>query len=668
MTETPKVPETKFKPSWLVGTEEEFKKLREGQLGTVGKKMAMFQETGIADTLNASQLADRAARWGEEAVEEGNEVWPELTPFFTRITARIKAMSQVTTTPSAEPENKILEDIRETLKEGGRIQKAQLQFQEKELELMRKGYKGFIQGIVKRLHVNPEQYDQALPPWFEELDPKTQQMLTNLLHINYLAAIKRDTGMVTLDNWTNTGGLRIEDEALDEMQRNMPGFRIALATFVNDIFEAGRDVDHLVISGSPKEGKNAATGGYAFVGSEKDLNKYKEKVAANLENYFLSVGKKFYEAHKSDIEKIIKANRGDLLENYFMQHATADERAFFEAKKFRVEVRDLAEVAVAAVDNLFFAGGAYDSGDEQRMITPGDANVYSEQIRAFFMPGIKGEAKWLLTKTSTEIAERKEKEGVGEEDFGGILGAWILENAAINRDGFRDKLQLNTVRLIPDRLYYSLFDHEYFAKDTGNQYAKKSIAQALIWSTKVAVPNATGLWDFRDGENEIPWLDLPYELLGDYADGRSAAIKIFKHLTSGKPEDILDNNGLVNAFIKARKDPLANKIFRDEDLLVSCFAMRASPPGLTRGISEMVLMVPENLYDLQVYNITLDDRFYDGMPDGTRERILRRLHARDLKDTGLRNFLTRLGSGGVIDERRRLREKATKNLTRKRKR
>src|SRR5437667_9475961 len=102
-------------------------------------------------------------------------------------------------------------------------------------------------------------------------------------------------------------------------------------------------------------------------------------------------------------------------------------------------------------------------------------------------------------------------------------------------------------------------DHERFKKEY-TAFSDMSLAEALIHTDKVHV--AGDLWDFRNGDAEIDFSELsPTELLGDYTDTRGAAIKIFKHITVGKTEDVLDNNGLINALIKARKDTLVNNIF-----------------------------------------------------------------------------------------------------------
>lgn len=91
-----------FIPSGLIETEADFNKLRSGQLGTTGKRIAMLHKTGGFDSYRADQLAERSATWGDEAVDEGMvgegddevEVWVALTPYFVRINDRVRELDQ----------------------------------------------------------------------------------------------------------------------------------------------------------------------------------------------------------------------------------------------------------------------------------------------------------------------------------------------------------------------------------------------------------------------------------------------------------------------------------------------------------------------------------------------------------------------------------------------
>lgn len=89
-----------FQPSWLIHTNDEFKKLREGELGTVGRYIAILHLGGGVDHISLNDLSTRAITWGEQAVEEGDDVWPELVPYLVRMRNRIKNMSEEA--PSAQ--------------------------------------------------------------------------------------------------------------------------------------------------------------------------------------------------------------------------------------------------------------------------------------------------------------------------------------------------------------------------------------------------------------------------------------------------------------------------------------------------------------------------------------------------------------------------------------
>jgi len=477
-----------------------------------------------------------------------------------------------------------------------------LEYQREEVALMKKGYKGFIQGESVRAHVNPEQYDQALPPWFESLSPAEQGMLRLRLNINYLAAVKRDTAMESFDDWIGLKGLRVERRALADMWKDMPGFRIVLATMVHDTFiekdDKGRLEDHLVISGIPDE--KTPTGGYSRVGSEERLNKYKADLIAGIAEYL----------HLNDGERVMLLQQRD-----------------------HVDVKDIATAAVSANDNLFFALGSFDSADEKRKISPGDANVYSEQVRTLFMPGVKGKAKWLL---ETEVKEKKEKAdlGVADEDFGGSLGWWIRDNIRHNRHGFAERVKNGQIRLIPERMFFSALDMTCFDKD----YRYKTLAQALLRAPKKDLGN--GLWDFEEDAIDINQLHT-FELLGNYADPRSAAVRLYKHLTGNKEEDRSSMDQIINALTKLRKDILPSfltKWYRDEWLIIALIVNAASPAGLVRGTDQLLLDIPELTYDSIVYNSLADNRIFEGMRRDFRKTLLAILHARDVAKFGSELF------------------------------
>ncbi len=546
--------------------------------------------------------------------------WVKFGPLINEEVRRLEP----TTTHKDNPG--INDRIAQALEESARYQEEQLEGQRQQLELMMRGYNGVILSVEERSAINPESFFQSVPPWFEKLSKQEKAMIKNMLHVNYLAATKRDNA----DGWLGEiKGLRIERDALENMKRYQPGFRNGFVTMLHDIFK--QEGETFVISGTKGDRSKgiAPTEGYAILESETSLNAYKANKVAEL-TAFLS--------------------RNPDAINY--------------SRNMRVSVKDIATVAISNADNLFFGTGAYDSADEIRGLSAGDANVCSEAVRIFYKPGQKGESKWLLDKRD---------KGTGQEDFGGVLGGWMRENALANRvgylksdetvlkKGFREELKDNDIELIPDRLFYSMMDHERFQDIPGLAYKDKTIAEVVLNAPKQEV--ARGIWDFIEGNDALDFSKLAAtDIYGDYTDTRGGAIKIFKHITASKSEDMLDTNGVINALIKARKDPLVNKIFRNEDLMTACIIMTARPPGLLRGIPQMLLNVPENLYDFWAYNITNDIRLFDGMEPGFRTRFLMRINANDKSDTSAKNIVQNIGRGGMIDKRRILRDKANQNL------
>ena len=59
-------------------------------------------------------------------------------------------------------------------------------------------------------------------------------MIRTRMHINYMAAIKRDSGMTNLEAVTGIEGLRFEKEDLANMVEEMPGFRVVMATMLQE--------------------------------------------------------------------------------------------------------------------------------------------------------------------------------------------------------------------------------------------------------------------------------------------------------------------------------------------------------------------------------------------------------------------------------------------------
>jgi hypothetical protein len=495
-----------------------------------------------------------------------------------------------------------------------------LELQRQSIELMRRGYKSFIQGERVRAHVNPERFDQELPPWFEELGDIEQGILRTRLWINYMASVKRDFGMIDLDKVVGMTGLRYERKDLANMWERMPGFRVAMATMMHDIFKRGED--HFVISGTPRKVEEdgtviEATGGYGIMGDVKDFEAYKEGLIRKIENYF---GR--------------DPTRRRELEN-----------------RYKVSAGLLATAAVSSVDNLLFATGAYDSADEIRKISLGASNMYSEQIRAFYQPGRRGKEKWSFPRGSAFAP------GATELIWGGPLGQWMSENVVNNRNGFGDRVRDEQIGYMPFRLFYSLMDHTYFGSDRDT-----NLSSALVNQGKRRVDQ--DLYDYRRGRQAVDWSDLlPDEFYGAYADLQSSAVKIYKHLASRKTDDRMDTPTLVDALAKVRKDATCVKhgVFLNEDFMVAAIGLVASPGGFVLGIPEILLDLPNQSYDMRVHIALSDERIFEGMPSGFKSRLYGRLHAKDLDSW--RGYISSIfGADSFVGDRGKLRKQAEENI------
>jgi len=522
------------------------------------------------------------------------------------------------------------------------------EIQEKEFyDRSQQTYDGFVSAEQNRARLNPEMFDVNLPYWYKILSPEAKQMLRTRINITNLAKHTEDYGMTDLDQVVGVIGIRIEREAIDYMWKEMPGFRIAMATIVHDVFEPGED--HLVISKK----------GYALI---EHFNEYRTGLINALKDY-------------------LKKHGNGRLDNYLI---ASDKDKYEEA----------AIAAVSAADNFLYAGGAYFSGDEERAVV--NTKVWTEQPRAFFMPGVKAEVKFYKNRLG-KAAGRKPSLFSKEEDWGGPLGAYLRERVAHDTD-FRTKFKNGEIRYFPKRLFFSLFEYTTFDEDYskeiaprcfGPDQAKKrrkdglrevTLAQALTSAGRrrkvsktfkvdtAGGPMALSLLDY-DGQidlSRIGWDDL----YGKYADFRSHAVPVYKHLTSGDPKARLTGSEFVVHLNKLRDDEYlsnatdigkrnAGRILWDEDLITAAVALAASPEGLTKGTNELVLNLEDSIYDNAVIK-AMDDRIFIGMPRGFRGRLLRRLNARDITKL-MTALVSDIGWDNPLSRRKTLRRAAAES-------
>jgi len=252
-------------------------------------------------------------------------------------------------------------ETRDLLKRQAEAAEQQAYYQERQYDIMKRGYtEDVLSPVTTRARVDPERFDQSPPYWYQQLEREEQEQIKLMLHVNYMAARKRDMGMTSLENGFFHQGLRIEREAAAGLMEDMPGFQIALATMTHDLFVEGED--HFVLKGHKKgiNGQREATGAYKIMGDYRKFVAYKERLVRSLREYLPN-----------------------------------DPRvAAYLANRPGFDVDSLAHLAVANADNLLYGTGSYESADEERGIQAGATNMYGEQIRAWMQPGLRGQSKW----------------------------------------------------------------------------------------------------------------------------------------------------------------------------------------------------------------------------------------------------------------------------------
>ncbi len=481
------------------------------------------------------------------------------------------------------------EEIKIYLKTLAENSQRQATYSERQVELLTKGYDEMAQHLYDNTGIDPRLYKNNLPPWFKDLPRETRDMFDLMLNINYLANRKAAKG--TPDEvFGLKGELRLDSSNFQRMWRDLPGFKEAMTTMVSDLFDLNQN--HFVLTQR----------GLQIMENEAAFKIYRDNLAERISTMISPT---------------------DIFLNQMHVGALSQSNA-----------------AVASAYHLLFVGGAFDSGDETGKLSLGSPSLVSAPFRFLYMPKLRGSQKWT------------QKSGLSE-DFGGTIGQYIRWNIQ-NTPGYKSKFNRGGINFLPQRLLYSLFDHEKFKsiEDGGiPSLAEKSFAQVLLAigrnsrTERGGVKNPTGI------NINFSEIDSGGDMLSSYVENSvNNVLALYNHVTSGDPKNRLNRDQLASNLIKARKDKLTRQAALDEDFVMACIVMTASPnKGLVIGTSETVLDLPEQIYEIALYNTTNDPRIFEGMKWGSRNRILNRLHY--------------TGIFAEIDRRRIIR-KANKNIKR----
>lgn len=476
--------------------------------------------------------------------------------------------------------------------------------QEEQVELMKRGYDGFIQILDSNAPMDPRSYKLNLPLWYNRESKEFRQCVDFMANANYIASVKR-TCKGPSDVFELPLSLNTRD--IEYMWANLPGFKEATATIISDIFDPNIK-DRFVISGHPADVDKGieATGGYKILESDSTIIEYKDRLAAKI---------------------------GQVL----------DQRRVNLSERFRgVNNKDHATAAVSTIFNTLYGGGAFDSGDEQNKLNPGQPMAVTLSFRMLYMPGARGESKWL--------ANRKPDKGVYEEDFGGPIGRFLRWNAS-HTPGYADKIRNGDVKYLPKRMLFSMFEHETFTavEDGGkNRFAGKSLAEALITVSQEA--NSQGGIKIPTRGVGFDDIERGGDMFTSYvANAASYVLPIYDHLTSNDPKKRLAGEQAINLVMKCRKDERLRDIFYGtkeerkrgvssaEDMITAIVGLAASPEGFETGTDKLLLKVSEVDYIPALRKVLNDNRWFEGMPRGFKERMILALNAPELL-SNLRDF------------------------------
>lgn len=509
--------------------------------------------------------------------------------------------------------------LEQRLARGEAIDRETLEIQKEQLESwIGGGYDSFVSTENAQVAIDPRYFETSHPAWYRSLSEKWQEVIRARTAIMMSCYLKRARGHTSLEAIAENPDMRIDRDSLDVIWREMPGFRIAVATIIRDFFEITKEtpmgfpateentISLMVLNqeAKKKEGGNLET-----------FAEYKRKLVTNLESHF------------EDYPNLLATNEGAP----------------------QLSPRTAARAAIAAAWNLIFAGHAVDSGDQgnlskeevekiQKISEPctkdleknptvgrGLKNpiVYAEQARAMMLPYDKAWGKFV----------RAEEEKVGtEETWLEKLGNYVAERCRHDPQ-FRKEFFQRTRRIIPQRLFASWFDlttfkEKYRDKDGKEKSREVSVGEKLCGGEKSPI-GAGELCDFNS-PNVIDFTKLESsELWGGYADTFDSARKIYEMIGNGNPLT-LENTGkwsqtLATALSKLRKTPLA-PYYRDPNILISCIA---GSVGLVEFTNNYLLASPEQQYDVLVNLALNDDRLFKGMEKGSRNLLLKKLNAND---------------------------------------
>lgn len=564
--------------------------------------------------------------------------------------------------------NSVLERIAQSSEEAARTQR-------EALDLASTTYRQFVENQANHVIMFPPKWIENPPHWYIELSEEERSMVRAEMHINFIASRKDAEG--SLDAYLKPGFIegeqdikvQIESKGLGYAWKNKPGYRIALVTLMNEIFELSEPdtsvPDRVVAIEIDDDGRENYK---VYVNNQHRHShlRLKEKYA----------GPNLISGQTELMNKLI-----DSLTDYF------DNNPYLLSQyKLTNSSRLAAEAATIFAWNTIFMSAAVDSGDRGgRQRTLAGPHISTDSVRSMFMPLDK--AMFKLDKESPQDVEEK---------WGGPLGDWFADRSIAHGRAFKAKVEEGNFHFFPERMFYGWMDYlvledKTTISDREQHIVHTSWGQAILRTSNVDLGN--GLIDVTDPELLCPDQESTvYTVQGrqwkrSFRDGGSngdlwwrysaragAVRKIYELLTEDEPKS--DAGDFATAFSAiVSTEPWLRHIYYDLDFLTAAVSKLAlergkvfdkNAYGYLLGTDELVLNLNDAVYDNAVTEVLtlLLPRLYKEPRERrvAKNYILGKLHAQDVHTWGgtIRNTL-----GGMAAGRQQIRRKASQEITRR---
>jgi len=696
-SESTQPPEAQKEPTgmwsdWLLG-DEDVESIRSEALKDYIKGLVSTDE--VFTTFDDLKEVDKTIR---EMIIGGQATEAEAKVYRERIASRAKqaAEAERAQKTTAQAPDALTQQLAQMQERQTKAMESQAQYFESAIT----NYPDLVEVVSAQDPISPTSWLKQKPLWYRALGKdgnqidlekqvQEQAVVRNMLNHSYFAGVKKAKGE-NLDaslkpetfSVEQTEKITINREAMDTMWWSMPGYRIAYATMMDDLFELsdpdpnafdchekGKDINyyrernrHLVVS---EKGRRI------ILGQDKKDRRELERIKSKIER-----GEKLEKDEQTRLTEIetelerwgqlpnsITEYKLDLehkITDYFQSHSEAMQGPFFFNN---VDAQTAAKAAVSQIWNEIFTSGDIDSGDEDRELLIGP-EVVSLGYRTYFHPQAQ-----LLFKSKPESSE----EGPLEEQWGGPIGQWMTQKIKHDPE-FGERVAKGEIQYFPDRIMYGLHDHWEFSE---GHYKGHSFAQGIMLSGKTEI--APGLLDFVNPRDIRPSNLKDPELWWRYSMGTAdSARQIFETAVGKKMEEKgFSSDELVNAINAIiSNDPWLAHLVVDEDTLTACVAnlvAKTSGQGIIANAEEIVFNMNPDAYDdtvrIVLYPLIPGIKHTRQEADRLREvvqKVRRNLNARDIDSQwgNIRNFLGDDFLGIALTNRERTRRKAAKEATR----